>query len=191
MASNLAKIRGKFPADLMDWVLNPKSELTEQIEQQIDGLMEDRRRRVQVFLTALVRRHVERVVFLMERFPMIEAELFTEKRIATMKNSDLIRLLLVVGDQVEDASDFLQRFVSAEDLKAEPLPSRRAGAQAEQPDSEEDEDEEPSEEDRKALDILPAEKRKRVVRIFRRLLAKVEEVETRIEETVPVSEAEK
>jgi len=190
MANNLAKIRGKFPSDLMDWVLNPESELTERIEHQIDGLMEDRRRRVQVFLTALVRRHVERVVYLMERFPMIESELFTEKRIATMKNSDLIRLLLVVGDQVEDASDFLQRFVSAEDLKAEPLPSRRSVAQAEQAEVESDED--PSEEDKKALEILPAEKRKRVVRIFRRLIAKVEEVETRFEEdTVPASEVEK
>lgn len=177
MPNNLTRIRGRFSPELVDWVINPGSDITEQVEREIDRVMEDRRKRVQVFLTGLVRRHVERIVFLMEKFPMIEAELFTEKRITTMKNSDLIRLLSVIGTQVEDASEFLQRFVSADDLRAEPLPSRRGAQQ----DLEEPEEEDPSDEDTRVIAMLPAESRKKVMRVFRRLLTVVETVEERVE----------
>jgi len=191
MSSGLAKIRGKFTPALTDWVVNPESDITEKVEIEVDKLLTDRRRRVQVFLTALVRRHVERIIFLMGKFPQIEEELFTDRRISSMKNSDLIRLFGVVGDQVEDASDFLQQFVSSEDLKAEPLPSRRTslgGAALE----EEEESADPSEEERKAIELLPADKRKRVIRIFRKVIAKVEEVEMQImEENMSEPEAKK
>jgi ABC-type proline/glycine betaine transport system ATPase subunit len=188
MPNDLIRLRGKFSPDLVDWVINPTADLSERVEREIDRVMEDRRKRVQVFLTGLVKRHVERIVFLMGKFPQIEEELFTERRIKHMKNSDLIRLLSVVAMQVEDASDFLQRFVSADDLRAEPLPSRRGSAQLESSDTEEESDneEEPTDEDRNALEILPAESRKRVMRVFRRLLTTVELVEQRVsEEEVP------
>lgn len=190
MASDLVRVRGKFSPELVDWVINPTTELSERVEREIDRVMEDRRKRVQVFLTGLVKRHVERIVYLMGKFPQIEEELFTERRIKNMKNSDLIRLLSVVAAQVEDASDFLQRFVSADDLRAEPLPSRRGAAQLEQGDEDEesDDDDEPTTEDQNALAILPAESRKRVMRVFRRMLATVEVVEQRVSEEI-VSEA--
>lgn len=177
MRNSLVNVRGKFSPELVEWVLNPESEITEAVEKHIDKLMEDRRKRVQIFLTGLVKRHVERVVFLMEKFPQVEAELFNEKRIKTMKNSDLIRLLGIIGTQVEDASDFLQKFVSADDLKAEPLPSRRSG----QADLDENQEEETKDEDTEALKLLPSESRKRVMRVFRKLLTVVETVEERVE----------
>lgn len=179
--SSLVKVRGRFNPALIDWVSNSESEITEEVEQAIDRVLEDRRKRTQVFLTAVAKEHVRRIVYLFEQFPQIEAELFTERRLTSMKNSDLIRLLGIVGDQVKDATDVLQMFVSSDDLKAEPLLSRRG--QPELPDVTE---EEPTDEELEALSQLPATSRKKVFKIFERVIRVAEEVERSIEvDTVP------
>lgn len=181
MPNSLVKIRGKFNSALVDWVSNSESEITEDVEKAIDRVLDDRRKRTQVFLTAVAKEHIRRIVYLFEQFPLVETELFTDCRLHSMKNSDLIRLLGVIGEQVKDATDVLQMFVSSDDLKAEPLPSRR---QAEL--SEATVEEEPTNEELEALAQLPAASRKKVFTVFERVLRVVEQVERNVEaDTVP------
>ncbi|MCK5643716.1 MAG: hypothetical protein KAJ19_23145 [Gammaproteobacteria bacterium] len=165
------KARGKFPSEMLKWVTNPEQEITQELNKFLDTVLKDRRRRIEVFLTALARKHVERAVFFVGRLPEIEAELLDPDRIKTMKNSDLIRLLGIISDQVEDASKYLLNFVTSDELRSEPLPS--PGAEFEGGEKEvvvED----VSEEERRAAAELPPESRQKLGGILTKVLKAIE-----------------
>lgn len=157
--ARILKARGRFQAELLSWVVSPEQEITQDVDRFLDRVMKDRRRRIEVFLTGLARKYVERAVYFIGRLPDIEEELLSPNRITTMKNSDLIRLLCVLADQVKDASDFLRNFVSDEVLKSEPVPTPGSefGAGEKGVDVEE-----VSEDERRAAEELPPESRRRI-----------------------------
>lgn len=169
----ILKARGKFRPELLKWVAQPEVEITQELDRFLDKLMKDRRRRVEVFLTALTRKYVERAVFFVGKMPGIEEELLDPDRIKTMKNSDLIRLLIVLADQVKDASDFLRNFVSDEVLKSEPVPT--PGAEfggGEKPVDVED----VSDDERQAAEELTVESRQRIGGIITKVLRALDTV---------------
>ncbi len=120
--SRALKVRGLFPPELVKWITSPDSEINEEVERALQRVLQDRKRRTQVFLTALARKHIERIIFLFGKIPLIENELLTAERIRAMRTGDLTRLLAVVGGHVSEASEFLRAFVSVGDLQSE-IPS--------------------------------------------------------------------
>lgn len=169
----ILKARGEFQPELLKWVTSPEQEITQDVDRFLDLVMKDRRRRIEVFLTALARKYVERAVFFIGRLPAIEDELLNPDRIKTMKNSDLIRLLVVLADQVKDASEFLRNFVSDEVLKSEPLPT--PGSEFASGEKEIVVDA-VSEDERQAAAELPAESRQRIGGIVMKVLKAIDVV---------------
>jgi len=163
----LLKMRGKFPPELLKWVSNPEREITQEMDRYLDIVMKDRRRRIEIYLTALARKYVERSVYFVGRLPDLEEELLDPDRIKTMKTSDLIRLMGVMAEQVKDASEFLRNFVSDDDLMSEPMPTPGAEFAS---GEKEVEVEEVSEGEREAAAALPAESRQRIGGILKKML---------------------
>lgn len=175
-ANNLINMRGRFLSEMVNWVCGPSSEITEEAERAIDKVLYDRKKRIQVFLTALAKKHVERIIYLIGKSPMIEDELFRKDRIETARTSDLIRLLAVAGGQVDSASEFLRNFVSPDELRSEPLASRRPVGRVEEAPVEEDTEKITEEEKKAALQLSP-ESRKRVMRVLRKVISVCDVVE--------------
>ena len=170
----ILRTRGKFKAELLSWVTKPERDITQDVDRFLDIVMKDRRRRIEVFLTALSRKYVERAVFFVGRLPEIEEELLHPDRIKTMKNSDLIRLLVVLADQVQDASEFLRNFVSDDDLRSEPMPT--PGSEFTGGEKEVDIDE-ISEDERRVAADLPAESRQRIGGVLMKVLKVIDTVD--------------
>lgn len=187
---NLLKVRGKFQPDMVKWVLDPVSdrEIAQELDYRIQCILRDRKRRSEVFLTALARNHIERIMFLVSRLPEVENELFKPERIHAAKTSDLIRLVAEMADGIDKSSSFLRSFVSDSDLKTESVSSRVGfvpGSTAE--DAETAEELEESEEaalkqelkddkliaERKAAEALSVESRQRLGSLLRKLLNSV------------------
>lgn len=166
----VVKARGKFSPELLQWVTSGEQEITQEVNQIIDRILQDRRRRVEVFLTALARKYVERAVYFVGRMPEIEEELLHPDRIKTMRNADLIRLLALLADQVDDAAEFLRNFVSDEVLQSEPSPSPAAGFGA----AKKVEAEVVSADERSVAAELPAESRQRIGGILRKVLTAID-----------------
>ncbi len=169
--ARILRARGKFVPELLRWVTSPEHEITQDVDRIIDRVVKDRRRRIEVFLTALAKKYVERAVYFLGEMPRIEEELLDPDRIKTMKNSDLIRLLGVVADQVKDSSEFLRNFVSDDDLRAEPLPTPGAEFTTE---PKEVEVEAVSDEDREAVEELSTESRQRIGGVLRKMLMHID-----------------
>lgn len=164
----ILQVRGKFKGELLKWVTSPEREITQDVDKLLDQVMKDRRRRIEVFLTALASKYVERSVYLISQMPGLEEELLRPERLRTMKNSDLIRLLGLVSNHVDSAAQFLKSFVSDDDLKSEPLPS--PGSEfAEGADADVDEDG-VSDEERAAVASMPVESRRRMDLVLRKVL---------------------
>lgn len=172
--ARILKTRGKFRAELLTWVTSPEHEITQDVDRFLDHVMKDRRRRIEVFLTALARKYVERAVFFVGRLPEIEEELLDPKRIRTMKNSDLIRLLALLASQVDDASEFLRNFVSDDDLRSEPLPTPGSEFPAGEKEVVVDD---VSDDERKAAAELPVESRQRVSHVIMNVLKAIDAVD--------------
>jgi hypothetical protein len=183
---SLLKIRGKFQPDMVKWVLDPVSdrEIAQELDYRIQCILRDRKRRSEVFLTALVRNHIERIMFLVSRLPEVENELFQPERIHAAKTSDLIRLVAEMADGIDKSSSFLRSFVSDSDLKTEPVSSRvgfMPGSTMDEPDVEE-EASVPEEKlvddqliaERKAAEDLSVESRQRIGSLLRKLLNSVD-----------------
>lgn len=183
--TELVRIRREFPPEFLEWVLNPETEITEEADKAINRVLLDRKKRSEVFLTALARKHIQRLVFLFERLPTIEEELFKDERIKVAQTSDLIRLLSVVGSQIQNASEFLQMFVTDEELKsphASPQPSKE-GKEGVPP---------LTDDEKKAVKELPVESRQRLRRIVQKLMMAVDESEKApVVSDVKVEEGEK
>lgn len=169
--ARILKTRGKFQAELLSWVVSPEQEITQDVDWFLDRVMKDRRRRIEVFLTGLARKYVERAVYFIGRLPDIEEELLNPDRITTMKNADLIRLLCVLAEQVKDASDFLRNFVSDEVLKSEPVPT--PGSEFGTGEKEVNV-EEVSEDERRVAEELPPESRRRIGGIVMRVVKAID-----------------
>ena len=186
--AKILKARGEFEPELLKWVACPEYEITQDLDRFLDKMMVDRRRRVEVFLTALTRKYVERAVFFVGQLPGIEEELLDPRRIKTMKNSDLIRLLCTMADQVKDASDFLRNFVSDEVLKSEPVPTPGAGFG----DGEKQvEVEDISDDEKEVANQLPVESRQRIGGILRKVLAVIDKTDDSVEVLPPPAESGK
>ena len=106
--------------------------------------------------------------------PEIEEELLNPKRIKTMKNSDLIRLLALLASQVESAAGFLRNFVSDDDLRSEPLPTPGSEFPAGEKEVAVDE---VSDDERKAAAELPVESRQRVGAVVLRVMKAIDAVD--------------
>lgn len=170
----ILKARGKFKAQLLRWVADPDCEITQEVDKSIDQIMMDRRRRSEVFLTALSRKYVERAVFFIGSLPSVEKELLNPERITTMKNSDLIRLLCVMADQVGGAAEFLRNFVTDDDLRREPLPSSGAEFGAGEKLVTIDE---VSDDERKAAAELSVESRQRIGGVLMKVIKAIDTVD--------------
>ena len=167
----ILKARGKFPPELLQWVTSGEQEITQEVNKLIDKILKDRRRRVEVFLTALARKYVERAVYFVGKMPEVDEELLRPERIRTMKNADLIRLLGVMAEQVDDAAEFLRNFVSDEVLMSEPAPSPASefgGAKKVEVESV------VSEEERNVAAEMSAESKQRVGSVLRKMLMAID-----------------
>jgi len=178
---HLLELRGKFKGELLSWVTNPDREITQDVDALLDHVMKDRRRRIEVFLTALASKYVQRSVYLVGQMPGIEQELLRPERLHTMKNSDLIRLLGLVSNHVDSAAQFLRNFVSDDDLKSEPLPS--PGSEfAEGADIDQDA---VSDEDKAAAEALPVESRRRIDLVLRKVLGAMSSIDPNVGTALP------
>jgi hypothetical protein len=143
--------------------------MNEETEKAITNVLRDRKKRVQVFLTAMARKHIERIMFLISKFPMVEDELFKKERLDTVKTSDLIRLFTTMANQVQDNSEFLRAFVSNDELRSDPLPGRGILSSAGSGDTPE-EASEITEEEKEIATELSTQSRRRVQSVVRRFL---------------------
>ncbi len=168
MPRKKADVRGEFPPKLLEWVTKSGVEVTEEVEKAINRVLHDRKKRVQVFLTALAKRQIERIVYLIGQFPVVEKELFRPNRIAAMRSGDLIRLFATVGSQVDGASEFLQQFVSSDEMQTDPpIPLEPKVIDVE----------EVSAEEKEAAHEMSLESRRRVGRVLKKLLNTLDIVE--------------
>jgi hypothetical protein len=165
MASK-AKVRGKFPAELINWVTSDEGEITEKVNEAISHVLTDRKKRSQVFLTALARKYIERIVFIMEQLPVIEKALFHKDRVGSMRTSDLIRVMGMMGSQLFESSDFLRSFVTEDEMRTEVVTTTQKVKDVSVEDITDDE--------RKAVDEIPAESRQKLSRILKRLVQGLE-----------------
>jgi hypothetical protein len=153
-------------------------EISQELDLRLGRVMYDRRRRAEVFLTALIRNHIGRIMFLVSHLPKIEDALLDPERIRSAKTSDLTRLLMAMSQGIESSSEFLRSFVSDADLRSDPLtPSGRLGFALPDP-SDDGEGEEAVEEtnlseERIVAQSMTAESRQRLGSIFRRVLTVV------------------
>lgn len=173
----MLSVRGSFQADMAKWVLDPRdnANITQELDQKISQVLLDRRRRIEVFLTALVRNHAERIMYLVSRMPKVEEELLDNpERIQAAKTSDLIRLLSTMSQSVEASSEFLRAFVSDADLRSEPMPfSGRFGGVLDEEDQDNEEDEGESDSlvaERKIALNLTVESRQRIGGVLGRIM---------------------
>jgi hypothetical protein len=161
------QVRGQFPPELVKWVTSPDAPITEEMEIVLSQILSDRKKRAQVFLTEMSRKHIERIVFLMARFPEVEKEIFTKARLSTMKTGDLIRLLMTLGSQVNEASQFLRMFVTEDELKTEvPMGAVPLG-----------DAEEMTEEEREAVKEIPLKSRQQMSRVLKKVFTVLKEAE--------------
>ena len=180
----ILEARGKFPTELLKWVTSPETEITQEVDRFLDRVMRDRRRRLEVFLTSLASKYVERAVFFVGQMPAVEAELLDPERIHTMKNSDLIRLLGLMSNHVDSAADFLRNFVSDDDLKRE---HHGGGPEIEAPVEAPDG---VSDEDREAVEELSVESRQRIGSVLSKVLGVMEKVSPSKVQILPAPPAE-
>lgn len=167
------KTRGRFLPELLSWVMSGNQEITQEVNNMIDGILLDRRRRAEVFLTALSRKYIERVVYFFGRLCLIEEELLSPKRIETMRNADLIRLFSTMAQQVDNAAEFLRVFVTDDELKSEPNPSVKSRFEPDMKDVPVTVDS-VSDDERKAAQEISAESRQRIGGVLRKVLVAID-----------------
>lgn len=166
--------RGEWLEEMVRWALDAPSEMTEETEKAIANVLRDRKRRVQVFLTGLARKQIERIVYLVSKYPLVENELLDEKRISTARTSDLVRLFSTMAAQVEHASEFLRAFVSDDELRSDPPPGRapidRSSSLVDTASV--------TDEEKEAASELSSQSRRRVQHVLRRVVDALQDAET-------------
>ena len=99
------------------WMQDDSSVLSESLRSVVDNILKDKRKKVQIFLLALVRNRIDKLAYLFKKEDVVKEALFSNERIDKMTNNQLISLFKLLHLQQKDILEFLD-YISQQKIDA-------------------------------------------------------------------------
>jgi hypothetical protein len=119
-------VKAGLSKELLAWLSSAEeAPITESVTRAIDSVCKDRSKVAELFLSAMAKKHIERVLYYFSRLPDVEERLLAPGKLAAAETKDLTKLLDVMWTQIHESLEFLKSFVDTDRLKTPTPPSEK------------------------------------------------------------------
>lgn len=99
------------------WMQDDSTVMSESLRGVVDNILKDKRKKIQVFLIALVQNRIDKLAFLFKKEEQLKDILFDADRLSKMTNNQLISLFKLLHFQEKDILEFLD-YISQQKIDA-------------------------------------------------------------------------
>lgn len=102
-------------AEFRKWLQDDSTILSESVRGVVDNILRDKRKKVQIFLLALVQNRIDKLAFLFKQEELLKDILFDPERLSSMTNNQLLNLFKLLHFQEKDILEFLD-YISKQEV---------------------------------------------------------------------------